>query len=771
MKNEFQLSRILERGSVSRSTSELTAGTGSFEGHPTCAPAAAHRAALLLVAMLLLPLSLVAQPRRSLSSPSPAANYSSNLVIIVEAQQQALEQAREMLEEIESERERGSLQAAIKEMERSQAALEAAEKSPEKLPAAIAAQQNAYQALLKLTPREYRMTRGQQNAGQSGQSGQPQRQQMEQLEMSREENRYETERQARAEPNPQQREQLQTADRLKELAHRQQDLNERLRELQTALQAARTGTEREELQRQLKRLRDEQRQMLADVDQLRQQMEQSSNATPEAREQMEQARSDMQRAAEAMENQSPSGALAAGARAQQNMQDLREDLRRQTSSQFSEQMRELRNEARELSRQQEEIARGLDSLENGPQRSLDTARERKEIVQQMTRQQTALTNLLADMRAVTEQSESTEPLLSSQLYDTLRRADQAQTENMMRIGAQLTDRGFLPQASEAERAVRRNIDDLRQSVERAAESVLGDEAESLRYADRELEDLTRQVERELAGAATNSPSAGTQGRSGRNPGDTNQMAAASGRAGPGNQESQQPGQSGGSESEQGAASGQQGSGEEPSENAQAQAGGGRQQGAGQGEQQARTGQAGNPGQRGSGEGTSGESDSETPPEGGTQTASTSQRAGGRNDGGGGGGGGDRLREIAEQLGSNNGGNWAGGPITGGGFVDWSDRLRDVERVLDQADLRNELAAARERLAALRTDYREYGRSPSEEVLKQNIVAPLTQVRVWLQQQLARQENPQGLVPLDRDPVPENFSELVRKYYENLGSAQ
>jgi hypothetical protein len=27
------------------------------------------------------------------------------------------------------------------------------------------------------------------------------------------------------------------------------------------------------------------------------------------------------------------------------------------------------------------------------------------------------------------------------------------------------------------------------------------------------------------------------------------------------------------------------------------------------------------------------------------------------------------------------------------------------------------------------------------------------------------------VPLDRDPVPDNYSELVRKYYEKLGSAQ
>jgi hypothetical protein len=45
------------------------------------------------------------------------------------------------------------------------------------------------------------------------------------------------------------------------------------------------------------------------------------------------------------------------------------------------------------------------------------------------------------------------------------------------------------------------------------------------------------------------------------------------------------------------------------------------------------------------------------------------------------------------------------------------------------------------------------------------------VRAWLREELARHENIRSLVPLDRDPVPEAYSELVRKYYENLGSAQ
>jgi hypothetical protein len=104
-------------------------------------------------------------------------------------------------------------------------------------------------------------------------------------------------------------------------------------------------------------------------------------------------------------------------------------------------------------------------------------------------------------------------------------------------------------------------------------------------------------------------------------------------------------------------------------------------------------------------------------------------------------------------------------------MNWSDRLRDVEQVLDSPDLRYQLATVRERASALRQEFRQSGRPPNEKVVREQLVAPMTQVRVWLQQELARQENANSLVPLDRDPVPDNYSELVRKYYEKLGSAQ
>ncbi|HET7625858.1 MAG TPA: hypothetical protein VFM25_11395 [Verrucomicrobiae bacterium] len=706
--------------------------------------------------------------QNALGVAKSTGDFTSDMAVIREAQEQSLEQAKQMLERGGNPNDRVALETAIKQMEQAQKALEEARHSPEKLSAALAAQQAAYQALLKLAPREFRVNQSR-NRGQSGNSaGQPNQRQLDQLQMTREENRYETERQAESAPTQQQRERSKTADRLKELAQRQQDLNDRLRELQTSLQAAQTEKERDEIQRELKRLRDEERQMLANLDELRQQMDQSpdANETAQARQQLDRTRSEMERAAREMENQSPSQALAAGTRAQQNMQTMRDNFRQQSASQFSEQMRQMRSQARELAQKQDEITRKLDSMENGNQKSLDTSAEQQKLADELARQQTGLTNLLSNMRAVTEQSENAEPLLSRQLYDTLRRADQARTGNLLDMSAQLAERGFLPQAAEAGRAAGTNINQIRRSVERAAESVLGSETESLRYAQRELDNLEQQIQSEIAGGQTNAPGiansnsnqlaqlsapAESQNRVANTnrvavaaPGDTNETQIASNNSEQRQREntprgSEQPGGNSPAQNRNGNRNGENGRPENNSERGIAN-----------------NNSNSTPAQNGSANSGSAQNGNRD----GTQTA---QNGGGEN----------FLREFVEQLGRGGGagGSNNGGPITGNGFVDWSDRMRDVERVLDSEDLRNQLATVRERVATYRSEFRQGARLPRSEVLQDQILTPLTQVRFWLREELARRENANSLVPLDRDPVPEKYSELVRKYYETLGSAK
>jgi hypothetical protein len=109
-----------------------------------------------------------------------------------------------------------------------------------------------------------------------------------------------------------------------------------------------------------------------------------------------------------------------------------------------------------------------------------------------------------------------------------------------------------------------------------------------------------------------------------------------------------------------------------------------------------------------------------------------------------------------------------GPITGDNYGEWSDRLRNVEEIVDSPDLRNAVAAARERARLLRQDYNRNLKKPDWAVIQKEVIQPLVEVRNHISDELARRESKDSLVPIDRDPVPNRYADSVRKYYEELG---
>ena len=56
-------------------------------------------------------------------------------------------------------------------------------------------------------------------------------------------------------------------------------------------------------------------------------------------------------------------------------------------------------------------------------------------------------------------------------------------------------------------------------------------------------------------------------------------------------------------------------------------------------------------------------------------------------------------------------------------------------------------------------------------MEKKILKPLDEVRRTLAEELAKSESDRALVPIDRDPVPSRFSDLVEKYYERLGEGK
>ncbi len=767
-----------------------------------------------------------------------SSSYEADAKIVREGQEQALAQAEEAAEEARSPRQQAIWKTVTTEMEKAIVKLKDAEKQPAPLAQALPAEQAAYQSLLKLQARETNVTRNKKGGGGGGKQGN--QRQIDQLDLKQADKRYETQRQAKSPQSQERREQLAVMNRLQELARRQQDINERLKELQTALQEAQSEQQKEDLKRRLKRLEEEQRQMLADADEVKQRMDRAENQSSmsQQRQELDQTREDLQKAAEAASQGSVAQALASGTRAQRQIQQMRDDLRKQNSNQFADDLREMRNEARELSRQQEELGQKLETMANGGdknrRKTLGDTDERKELGEKLTEQKERMNKLVEKATQVSEHAENTEPLLSRQLYDSVRKVagDDAaivkQTRNELlnsgRMTRDLYDRlqktaesdqggkaldltrellkdGQLPQARQAAQGARNEIDDLRRGVERAADSVLGDDAEQLKLAQSELDNLTDQLRKEIAQAGGGQqPGDGKQGadKAGKSPGQRRgegdqRQAGTQGENDPSQpgqpRQGEQPGEGQGQREGQGQQPGQRGErsqqkmagkggnqpgGQQPGQEPGQQPGEGQQPGQQPGEQTAQAG-----GQQGGGQQGGGQQPGEG--RGGQRQVADAnnrgpQRGGNQREGGGGNNRGGLNFDNAFTAGNDfNGGlgGWEGGranvgPLTGEDFARWAERLRDVEDLVETPEMRNALAAARERARTLRRDFRQDQKKPDWTVVQLEIVKPLVEVRNRVAEELARRDSKETLTPIDRDPVPNRFVESVRRYYEELG---
>jgi hypothetical protein len=111
------------------------------------------------------------------------------------------------------------------------------------------------------------------------------------------------------------------------------------------------------------------------------------------------------------------------------------------------------------------------------------------------------------------------------------------------------------------------------------------------------------------------------------------------------------------------------------------------------------------------------------------------------------------------------------PLTGDGFREWSDQLREVEEMVDVPELQNEIASIRDRAQAVRREMRNEGKEPKWDLVQMEIEKPLYEVRKRINNELSKRLSKEAVVPIDRDPVPQQFSDLVRSYYETLGEGR
>ena len=788
--------------------------------------------------------------------------FAEDVETIAESQGEAKNQLQAAMEELQGDPKTSALAArAMDEMTAARSKLQDVSAGTEgaRLADAMTTEQVVVQTLLKLRVAETQVRQQQQSQGGGGGGGSSaSQQQMQQLELDNQRNRYESEQQVQKqqeEKTEEQRQQLQVLNRLKELARRQQMVNDRLKQLESELRTAKTEKEREEIERELKRLRDEQREMLRDVDELSERIEQAASPqnaqSSEMKQQMQEARENVQQASRAMDEGRLAEAISEGTRAERKFEDLKEDFRNQTSSQFEEAVRDLREQARELGDRQKELAQQLtgDAAEDDKSKkpSLRSERNRDQLQKEFGEQKDRLNRVVDQTKQMIEQAEQSEPLLSNKLYDTLRELKDSKPEEALEATEFLAGRGMWSQSQEAEQAARKGIEQLQKGIENAADSVLGSEAESLRRAQRQLEDATRKLASEVQSATGEAADAETENRrpgqsgveseteSGEKPGEESE--ASEGKNG---EPGKRPGQSGqqqragqkGRSGEKGVGEqGQAGEGskagdaQEPSEQNPANeseqkgsGGGGQRQNDEKQNDQKRSGQKGSQGQKGSGQSGEGKpgggkgSENNEPQDGKSQDGQPQegQPQNGKSQGEGASqgksenesgqgessgspqqsdsdqsqpgepsqnqSGGNRNRQrrqssLMDGGRESNGGaganNASARPLTGEEFGEWSDQLRDIEEMLEDSELRNRVTQVRDRARAMRAEFKRHGEMPQWDLVKSQLLGEMQALQQRINQEVMKLESDRAMVPIDREPVPEEFDSLVQRYYELL----
>jgi hypothetical protein len=112
------------------------------------------------------------------------------------------------------------------------------------------------------------------------------------------------------------------------------------------------------------------------------------------------------------------------------------------------------------------------------------------------------------------------------------------------------------------------------------------------------------------------------------------------------------------------------------------------------------------------------------------------------------------------------------PISGDDFREWSDRLREVEELVTDPELRWRATQIRQAARQLRSEAQRHAEGPKWREVEELVATPLRQLEHQVAQELIRRAAEKTeIVPVDRDPVPAQFRKQVQEYYENLGKGR
>lgn len=532
---------------------------------------------------------------------------------------------------------------------------------------------------------------------------------LEDLDLKLMQNPYESERAAQAEAGTEAQEAMEILKRLDALAKRLRDLNEEIKALQMAINKAETEAERLENKRRLERLREQQRELLAGIDNLKDKSdEQASDAQKAA---LDEIREETRRASEDLSMEKLGDALAAGRRAQESVEQLHDEFKETSAVKLAQQLRNLRESARALEDRQRELGKQMGQTSSQSQLRSETDQD---VAEDIAAQQAAYQELVEALGETAETAEGSEPLVAKDLHQALREADQNGIADALEAMDSTDKTAAAEHASDAIAALTRKI-------EKATERILGNEAQALRYARNEIERLAD----EMKGGTR--PGESPQPGEGEEPGES--LASSKG-PGTSTEQSDEPGD--------GETSGRG----EGSETASADQ---------PGEGSAQTAQAGTPGS----------SEGSVPGnEEGSQGSSGNSREASSGDL-------ERMRQAQASSAGRSGDGGRRNASLENGYGEWRDRIEDLQAVIDDPEALTEITRAYRAAQSMRKDFRQSGNSPSPERINQEIVQPLEEAARAVDARLAALNREDPLAPVNRDPVPERYEELVSNYFEAL----
>ena len=92
-------------------------------------------------------------------------------------------------------------------------------------------------------------------------------------------------------------------------------------------------------------------------------------------------------------------------------------------------------------------------------------------------------------------------------------------------------------------------------------------------------------------------------------------------------------------------------------------------------------------------------------------------------------------------------------------------------MISDPQLQAEVQKVRDRARSARAEFKRHTLTPNWDLVRTSVHQPMIELQQRLAEEIAKRETPDSLVPVDRDPVPTRYRDLVRSYYERLGSGK